>query len=237
LLDIEGTTTPIDFVYQVLFPYARGHVKDFLASNLSDEDVRADIAALYEEHSADLSRGLSPPALRESSGQPQLESIEAYVHWLMGQDRKSTALKSLQGRIWKEGYHKGELSGQIFPDVPRAFERWRKQNRDICIYSSGSRLAQELLFAHTECGDLTGFIRDYFDTNVGAKVDSQSYHRIASALKLKPPDIVFISDVTAELNAARSAGMQTLLSVRPGNPPQPGREAHPLVRTFDEVLA
>jgi enolase-phosphatase E1 len=236
LLDIEGTTTPIDFVYEVLFPYARRHVEDFLASHLLDEEVRLDIVGLYEEHAADLRRGLSPPMLRDRSRESQAESIAAYVHWLMDQDRKSTPLKSLQGRIWEEGYLKGELRSRIFDDVPRAFERWREQNKIICIYSSGSRLAQKLLFAHTEAGDLTSSIREYFDTSVGAKADSQSYHRIALALELTPSEIVFVSDVTGELSAAKSAGMQTLLCVRPGNLAQPDQESHRVIRTFDEII-
>lgn len=234
MLDIEGTTTPIDFVYEVLFPYARRHVKDFLETHLSSEEVRSDIAALREERAADLRRGLDPPEVSGSESRP--ESIAAYVHWLMDQDRKSTPLKSLQGKIWEEGYRSGHLRGRIFRDVPPAFERWRGQGKEICIYSSGSRLAQKLLFAHTEAGDLTGLIREYFDTRAGAKADPQSYHLIASSLGLKPPEIIFISDVTGELGAARSAGMQTLLCVRPGNPPQPGRESYQAIHTFDEVV-
>jgi enolase-phosphatase E1 len=236
LLDIEGTTTPIDFVYEILFPYARRHVRDFLASHLSDEDVRLDIVALYEEQAADLRRGLSPPMLTDRSRESQVESIVAYVHWLMDQDRKSTPLKSLEGKIWEEGYLSGELRSHIFHDVPRAFERWRGQNKDICIYSSGSRLAQKLLFAHTEVGDLTSLIREYFDTGIGAKSDSQSYQRIASALELTPSEIVFVSDVTSELSAAQTAGIETLLSVRPGNRPQPDQESYRVVHTFDEII-
>ena len=236
LLDIEGTTTPIDFVYEVLFPYARKHVRDFLASHLSDEEVRLDIAALYEEQAADLRRGLSPPLLADRSRESQVESIVAYVHWLMDQDRKSTPLKSLEGKIWEEGYLGGELHSNIFPDVPRAFERWRGQNKEICIYSSGSRLAQKLLFAHTEAGDLTGVIREFFDTGTGAKSDPQSYQRIASALGLMPSEIVFVSDVTGELSAARSACVETLLCVRPGNRPQPDQDSYQVIRTFDEII-
>jgi enolase-phosphatase E1 len=236
LLDIEGTTTPIDFVYEVLFPYARNQAKDFLERHLSSEDVRADIDALYEEQSADIRRGLNPPPVGGRGPELQLESIVSYVHWLMDQDRKSTPLKSLQGKMWEEGYRKGELRGRVFPDVPPAFDRWRGQDIDICIYSSGSRLAQELLFAHTEAGDLTGLIRDYFDTHVGAKADPRSYLHIASALDMKPSEIVFVSDVTGELSAARSAGMRTLLCVRPGNRPQPDQESYQAIHTFDEIV-
>jgi enolase-phosphatase E1 len=234
LLDIEGTTTPIDFVYEILFPYAREHVKDFLETHLSSEEVRADIAALREEQASDVRGGLDPPEVRARESQP--ESIAAYAQWLMDQDRKSTPLKSLQGKIWEEGYRAGHLRGRIFPDVPPAFRRWSRQGKQICIYSSGSRLAQKLLFAHTEAGDLSGLIREYFDTRTGAKADPQSYRLIASSLGMKPAEIIFISDVTRELSAARSAGMQTLLCVRPGNHPQPDPESYRAVSSFDEVV-
>jgi enolase-phosphatase E1 len=235
LLDIEGTTTPIDFVYEVLFPYARARAKDFLARHLSDEAVQKDLAALQEENRADVSRGLDAPRLSARPDESQLESIVAYVHWLMRQDRKSTPLKSLQGKIWEEGYQRSELHSVIFPDVPRAFDDWHKNNKDICIYSSGSRLAQQLLFRHTEAGDLTGLIRDYFDTNIGAKAEPESYNLIARALALRPSEVLFISDVTAELRAAREAGMQALLSVRPGNPPQPDQERYRVIHALDEI--
>ncbi len=236
LLDIEGTTTPIDFVYQVLFPYARARVKDFLAAHLADAEVRADIAGLYEENAADLQRGLSPPSLRDKPSEPRLESIVAYADWLMDRDRKSTPLKSLQGKIWEEGYLSGKLHSQVFDDVPPAFERWSKHNKDIRIYSSGSVLAQKSLFAHTQAGDLTPFIRGYFDTNIGAKQDTESYRRIAAAFH-PASEIIFVSDVDAELDAARAAGLEIVLCVRPGNQPQANAAAHPLIHSFDEIAA
>ena len=236
LLDIEGTTTPIDFVYRVLFPYARARVKSFIADHLSDEQTQADIAGFRDEHAEDIRQGLEPPPLREQSEKALIESITSYVHWLMDQDRKSTPLKSLQGRIWEAGYHAGELQSQVFDDVPLALRRLREQRKEICIYSSGSVLAQRLLFAHTEAGDLTALIRDYFDTNVGAKRDAESYQRIASSLARVPSEIVFISDVVAELDAALSAGFQTLLCERPGNHSQPV-SPHTAIRTFDELFS
>lgn len=236
LLDIEGTTTSIDFVYQVLFPYARDRMKKFLAEHFSSEEVRADIARLREEHAEDKRQGLEPPVLRDQPPEAQLESIVAYLHWLMDRDRKSTPLKSLQGKIWEEGYRTGELRGQVFADVPPALERWSQQKKGIYIFSSGSVLAQKLLFAHTTAGDLTRFIRGYFDTNIGAKRDPESYQRIASAIEKPPSEIAFFSDVTAELDAAQSAGMQTVLCVRPGNHPQPGASAHTVIHSFDEVF-
>jgi enolase-phosphatase E1 len=235
LLDIEGATTPIDFVYQILFPYARMHLKDFITRHKADEEVRSIIAELFVEYAKDKSAAL--PSLRSSDNldENQVESIVTYSQWLMDQDRKSTPLKTLQGKIWEEGYRSGELKGQVFPDVPPNLRRWHEQGKIICVYSSGSVLAQKLLFAHTEHGDLTEFISDFYDTNIGHKTERSSYARIAGFLR-KPSEILFISDTVAELDAARAAGLQTRLSVRPGNRLQPGSSVHDTIHTFDEVL-
>ena len=159
LLDIEGTTTPIVFVHDVLFSYARTHAGEFLKSNITSDEVRADVAMLYEDHALDVCNDQEPPALTE-----ELESLADYIEWLIDQDRKSTGLKSLQGKIWRQGYSDGSLKSQVFPDVAPAFERWRAAGLSINIFSSGSVLAQQLLFAHTDAGDLTKFIDKYFDT-------------------------------------------------------------------------
>jgi enolase-phosphatase E1 len=228
LLDIEGTTTPIAFVYDVLFSYARDHVREFLADNFNSADVRADVALLREEHAQDA--GNKPPLLDS-----EIESIAGYVEWLIAQDRKSTGLKSLQGKIWRQGYVDGSLKSQVFADVAPAFERWHAAGLSINIFSSGSVLAQQLLFAHTEAGDLTRFIDHYFDTNVGKKGEPDSYRRIFSALGVDANEILFISDVVDELDAASEAGMKTLLSIRPGNTPQPTSERYQLIQTFDNL--
>jgi enolase-phosphatase E1 len=233
LLDIEGTTTPIDFVYETLFPYARAHARDYLKTNLSP--AQAEISALLEENAEDLRQELGAPCLEGPPAQVSIDSVVAYIHWLMDHDRKSTPLKSVQGKIWEEGYRRGHLRGQVFDDVPRAFKRWQQHGRMILIYSSGSVLAQKLLFTHTEAGDLSVFISGFFDTNVGAKTDAESYRRIADALELSPSDIIFVSDVAAELDAAAVAGLQTLLCVRPGNP-RPAGGSHALIRSFDEIV-
>jgi enolase-phosphatase E1 len=142
-------------------------------------------------------------------------------------------LKSLQGKIWRQGYEDGTLQAQVFADVAPAFERWRERGLRISIFSSGSVLAQQLLFAHTEVGDLTPFIESYFDTGVGKKDEAESYRRIAEAMRLEPRQILFISDVVAELDAANQAGMKTILAIRPGNEPQP--QQYPSIRSFDEL--
>jgi enolase-phosphatase E1 len=234
LLDIEGTTTPISFVYEVLFPYARANAKRFLERHLSSPDVLEDVLRLRDEHAEDVRKELNPPVLQDSGSGPHIESLVTYVHWLIDRDRKTAPLKSLQGKIWKNGYETGELRGQIFKDVPTALERWQRQGREVSIFSSGSVLAQQLLFANTTSGNLTRFISRYFDTAVGAKADPLSYRRIAVDVRQVPSQVLFISDVTGELDAAASAGMRTLLSVRPGNHPQSG--AHTVVHTFDEVF-
>jgi enolase-phosphatase E1 len=235
LLDIEGTTTPISFVYDVLFPFARSQVKQYFAAHFDQPEVRADVSYLREEHDTDVSRNLNPPALLAGPRDTAIDSLVSYIHWLMDRDRKSTGLKSLQGKIWKRGYQEGILRAQVFPDVPPALERWHQARLKVGIFSSGSVLAQELLFTHTEAGDLTPFLAQYFDTTTGPKTAADSYRRIATALAVPPARVLFISDVVAELDGARAADMHTLLNVRPGNHPQPATEAHPIVETFDEI--
>lgn len=235
LLDIEGTTTPIAFVYEVLFPFAGAHLERFLRQNRDRRGVRDDLKALAAEHAAEPCEAAGLPPWHDDSSNELVVSATAYARWLMDCDRKSTALKSLQGKIWEAGYLSGELRGQVYPDVPRALARWRQQKRGIAIFSSGSALAQRLLFGHSTAGDLTPFIGAYFDTSTGPKISAESYRRIAAALACAPAEIVFLSDVVAELDAARGAGMETLLCVRPGSA-EPGSTANTIIRTFDELL-
>ncbi|HEV7375876.1 MAG TPA: acireductone synthase [Pyrinomonadaceae bacterium] len=236
LLDIEGTTTPIDFVYQILFPYARARLKDFIKRNLADEEVRSIVAALFDNHAQDRSADLPPLHGSDNLDAGQIEEIVVYCQWLIDHDRKVAPLKTIQGKIWEEGYGSGELKSKVFTDVAPALRRWREQGKTVCIYSSGSVLAQKLLFAHTEQGGLTEFIQDFFDTSVGHKTEPGSYTRIAELVRRKPSEILFISDVVAELNAAQAAGFQTLLCVRPGNHPQSESSVHDMIYTFDEAL-
>jgi len=235
LLDIEGTTTPIAFVHEVLFSYAQSQVRNFLAEHSGSAELLADLARLREEHTVDVKQNLRPPALVEGPRDAEIDSIVEYVSWLIDRDRKSPGLKSLQGKIWKQGYVDGTLKAELFADVAPALERWRRAGLNISIFSSGSSLAQKLLFANTEAGDLTGLIDNYFDTTVGSKTDVESYRRIAVALCLPAHDVLFISDVVGELDAASAAGMQTLLSVRPGNHPQPFAERYQNIQSFGEI--
>jgi enolase-phosphatase E1 len=216
LLDIEGTTTPITFVHQILFPYARLRLRAFTSTHGSDPAVVEAVARLRHEHAADVAAGAEPPVWSGAD----VDGLVRYLEWLMDRDRKSPSLKALQGLIWEEGYSRGDLRGLVFDDVPGALRRWHAAGRKIAIYSSGSVLAQRRLFQTTAVGDLTTIIDGFFDTSVGAKVDRGSYERIAAALQVAADRILFVSDVTAELRAARQAGFQVRLATRPGNAPQ-----------------
>ena len=241
LLDIEGTTTPVDFVYRTLFPYARLKMEDFLVRHQDDPAVLADVDGLRHQSSADQERGLDVPPWRGGSQDNALASAAAYARWLIDRDSKCTPLKSLQGRIWEEAYRDGEMRGEVYPDVPPAMARWTGQGRAIAIYSSGSVLAQKQLFANTVAGDLTPFISAYFDTTTGMKTARESYKKIATAMKFAPPEILFVSDVDRELEAARTAGMETLVCVRIEGPPSPPKPltsfAHAVIHSFGEILA
>ena len=226
LLDVEGTTTPIDFVTGVLFPFARRRLRGYLDARSRDAALSADLALLRSDHAAERARGEAPPPAEDPA---------AFVEWLMDRDRKSTGLKALQGRIWEEGYRSGELRSLVYDDVPPALDRWRRAGRRIAIYSSGSVQGQRLLFAHAVGGDLTPRIDSYFDTTSGPKRESASYRRIAESLELAPVSLLFISDVPAELDAALGAGYQTALSVRPGNAPCEAGP-HRVIRSFDDAL-
>ena len=228
LLDIEGTTTPVDFVYRVLFPYAHARVASYLAAHAHELDVAEDVAGLSEEHVRDLAAGRRPPDWSDSP-----VAAAAYAHWLMDQDRKATALKSLQGKLWAEGYTSGELKGQVYDDVPRALARWTKAGKIVAIFSSGSVLAQKLIFGHTAFGDLTPYLSAYFDTTTGPKGQAESYRRIATVLHCEPGAMLFVSDVVAELKAAREAGLETALAVRSDT--LPTSSAHGPITTFDQL--
>ncbi|HTE46924.1 MAG TPA: acireductone synthase [Gemmatimonadaceae bacterium] len=233
VLDVEGTTTPVSFVYDVLFPYAFERLRPFIVARLGDPEVERAIGLLREEHAAEVATGEKIPEW--SVGAPgQIDALVTYLEWLMDCDRKSPGLKLLQGQIWELGYLDGTLRGEVYADVLPAFERWRASGRAIAIYSSGSVLAQRLLFANSTWGDLTGFIDNYFDTAVGPKRSRESYREIAAAMHCEPRNLLFISDVAAELEAARDAGFQTLLCVRPPAK-MPDQTSSRVVQTFDDV--
>jgi enolase-phosphatase E1 len=231
LLDIEGTTTPVAFVTEVLFPYARTHLRSYLAEHAGQPGHESLIARLRDEHAHDATHpgGDAVPPWSDDA------SASAYVEWLMDRDRKSTALKELQGRIWEDGFRRRILIGEVFPDVRPALQRWHAQQRGAGIFSSGSVLAQQLLFRHSSAGDLTPFLRWYYDTTIGPKIDPDSYRRIATAINLPADACLFLSDMPRELDAARAAGMQVRLVIRPGNAPVPPSHGFTAIHSLDEI--
>jgi enolase-phosphatase E1 len=232
LLDIEGTTTPISFVYDVLFPFARRHLRAHLERHKGTSDLAGAVAGLRRDWTDDVKAGSSPPPWRDDDD----EALAGYVEWQMDRDRKTTGLKLLQGQIWEYGYKSGELRSELFPDVAPAIGRWRGTGLRVAIYSSGSELAQRLLFAHTADGDLTSAIDAFFDTRVGAKTTAASYQRIAVALGCSIRRLLFVSDVAGELDAAVEAGCLAALCVRPGNPPQVSSTPLDIIYRFDQIL-
>jgi len=215
--DIEGTTTDIRFVHQVLFPYARARLADFITRHAEDLEV---LQAL--------------DALREEINEPQAEIVDLvdqlYVY--MDKDEKSPALKTLQGIIWRTGYTDGDFRGHLYPDVAPQLAQWQAQGIKLYVYSSGSVDAQKLLFGYSEEGNLLPLFTDYFDTRVGAKREVASYQNIAEQLMLPASDLLFLSDIRQELDAAREAGWNTCQLVRDE---ADELSDHPQVNRFDQV--
>lgn len=227
LLDVEGTTSSISFVYDVLFTHAKARVGEFLSAHRGDARVM-DLAARL---TAGAGTPLTAAAIATDPTPAALAAIE-----LMNRDVKDTALKELQGMIWRSGFESGGLVAHVFEDVPPALAAWADSGLDVRIYSSGSIEAQRLFFGHTAAGDLTPHLRGHYDTTTGPKREAASYRRIAADMELDPRQILFLSDVGAELDAARAAGMATALAVRPGNRDAGGLLEHETVRSFAEIV-
>jgi enolase-phosphatase E1 len=227
LLDVEGTTSSISFVYDVLFAFARTHVGEFLVRQRLDPAVQAAAAALATE------TGVADATLADPAGATRiaLAAID-----LMNRDVKSTPLKALQGMIWRSGFESGELVSHVFDDVPAAIAQWADSGLDVRIYSSGSIDAQKLFFGHTAAGDLTPHLRGHYDTTTGPKREAASYRAIAADMELDPREILFISDVGEELDAARLAGLATALAIRPGNRQPGGLLEHEPLESFAEIV-
>lgn len=204
LMDIEGTTTDIAFVHRILFPYSEERLVDYVKAHADSKDVRDVLESvkktIFDEDGLILN---------------DQQAVETLLGWI-AEDRKNTALKKLQGMIWQQGFEQGAYQGHVYPDVPPALKEWMQQGIGLGIYSSGSVQAQKLLFQHSTAGDLTPYFSHYFDTTVGGKKEAQSYLTIAQALGIYPKSILFLSDIEAELDAAKEAGFQTVQIVRPG---------------------
>jgi enolase-phosphatase E1 len=217
LLDIEGTTTDIRFVSDVLFPYARAHLAAFLRENQHDVMVQEAIHALKALH-------LAEPHAPAWGKQADASAALPYLDYLMEHDRKVTPLKTLQGMVWAEGYRSGLLKSHLYPDVLPALRRWKAEGKTLAIYSSGSVQAQKLLFGHSTEGDITPYFQAYFDTTIGSKKDPASYAAIGAALNAPLAACCFYSDNLEEIAAAAASGMQAVAVYRNGKPAVPGVE-------------
>jgi len=211
ITDIEGTTTPISFVTQKLFPYAQARLADFVT---------------VHQHDLEVMDALKP------MGQPLEAAIQTLQQWLAA-DRKETPLKTIQGLIWEEGYASGALLGEIYPDAADKLKAWKQAGLRLFVYSSGSVQAQKLLFGHSNCGDLTGIFEGYFDTKIGAKTDAASYREILKQVALQGSEVLFLSDSEKELDAALAAGLKTACLAREGQ----SQSAHPIHRDFSAILS
>ncbi len=217
LTDIEGTTGSISFVKDVLFPYAREHIPAY---------VRA--------HATSLAPLLDEVRVMEGDEDLDTDDIVALLQRWIDEDRKATPLKTLQGHVWKAGYESGAFQGHVYDDAADQLEAWSKAGLPIHVYSSGSVAAQKLIFGYSRRGDLTPLLTGYFDTKTGPKKEPRSYRMIAKAIDTAPDAILFLSDVDAELNAAREAGLQTVLLDRDGTQGTNGAP-WPVAKDFTEI--
>lgn len=245
LLDIEGTTTSISFVSDVLFPYVRRELVNFLDRHFDSAETQADIEALRELAKSDLASGMTTTPQIPDTGSDKSaikEAVSKNVFAQMDMDRKSTALKQLQGHIWRHGFESKELEGDLYDDAMEAFTFWKSQGIPIFIYSSGSIAAQKLLFGYNKHGDLSPYLVDHFDTTIGSKVEEESYHKIFDAIlksnvaqNLEKKEVLFGTDNIKEAIAADKAGLSTFLSIRPGTAALPDTHPFHAVTTFADI--
>jgi len=250
LLDIEGTTSSISFVHEVMFPFVLERLEAFVDRNAEQHQVieaceqiardagqvslsqwlQAANQSLDSDHSA-------ASSAEKSSVRSAASLVIAEVQRLMEADVKATGLKALQGLIWADGFHEGKLRSHVYPDVIPQIKRWRASGLDVRIYSSGSIAAQKLFFGHVDgLGDCLDLFSGHYDTTIGSKKESVSYQRIANDWGLKPAEIVFVSDIAGELSAATAAGVQAVASLRPGNAPLPSELAVPKIDSFAKLV-
>jgi enolase-phosphatase E1 len=222
LTDLEGTTSAIAFVKQVLFPHARRALPAFVASRGGEPEVR---------------RRLDQVAAETGAGS-DAELVTVLQSWI-DQDRKQTALKALQGMIWRDGYQQGAYRAHIYEDAAERLRAWHAAGHPLYVYSSGSVAAQQLFMRHSRAGDLSGLFAGWFDTEIGGKREPESYRRIAAAIGAGPAQLWFLSDVVAELDAARAAGCDTVLVDRRADHPEPRTGAaaggHRRVESFTAI--
>lgn len=220
LTDIEGTTTSINFVHKVLFPYAKKHLREYIKQSADDAEVKASLEEVRQT------------IFDETHIWADQEKCIAVLEKWIDDDRKHPALKKLQGFIWRDGYETGKFTGHIYEDVPDVLQLWKASGFELGVYSSGSVEAQQLLFRHSDFGDLTPYFTAFFDTQVGHKRESDSYKYITSQLPFLANEILFLSDVEEELDAAKISGMETIQLVREGTEPS---ERHETASSFTAV--
>ncbi|XP_051820701.1 enolase-phosphatase E1 isoform X3 [Antechinus flavipes] len=222
LLDIEGTTTPIAFVKDTLFSYIRENVKDYLHTHWGEEECQQDVSLLIKQAEEDSHLdGAVPIPVRSEHGvddtEQIIQAVVDNVYWQMSLDRKTPALKQLQGHIWRAAFAAGTVKAEFFEDVVPAIRKWKQAGMKVYIYSSGSVEAQKLLFGYSTEGDILELFDGHFDTKIGHKIESESYRRIATSIGCSPNNILFLTDVTREANAAEEADVHVAVVVRPGN--------------------
>jgi len=223
ITDIEGTTSSISFVKDVLFPYAAKALPDFVRANWHKPEVQEQLRATAKES------GLAETDIEAL--------ISQLLQWLR-EDKKITPLKALQGLIWQYGYEQGAYRAHVYPDAVQQLKRWHAQGLKLFVYSSGSIHAQRLFFKYSEAGDLTSLFSNYFDTTIGPKHETASYQKIAAAIGLSASELMFLSDIGAELDAARAAGLKTVWLVREKDSPlcpQDLDTPHQVVTDFSQI--
>lgn len=222
LLDIEGTTTPITFVKDILFPYIREHLEDYLSAHWEEDECKQDVHLVKKQIEEDMKQNRSCPVHTvdqtvHTDEEKAIKEIVDNVLWQMAADRKSTALKQLQGHMWRSAYASGIIKGELYQDVIPSIKRWKEQGVKVYIYSSGSVEAQKLLFGYSVEGDVLDVFDGHFDTTIGAKVECKSYERITERIGCPPEEITFLTDVAREAKAAEEAGLNVVVVVRAGN--------------------
>ncbi|MBD3639673.1 MAG: acireductone synthase [Marinobacter sp.] len=217
LTDIEGTTSSISFVHDVLFPFAARHLPGFVTAHRDEPAVAEQLDEVASKSGVD---------------RADIDGLVDVLQQWIREDRKETSLKALQGMVWEQGYQQGELKGHIYPDAADYLQRWHDRGLRLFVYSSGSVKAQKLIFGFTTEGDFTPFFSGYFDTRKGGKKEAGSYRNILKELGVEPETVLFLSDVEAELEAAEAAGLKTAWLVREGELPDTGRF---VARDFSEV--
>ncbi|XP_075222616.1 enolase-phosphatase E1 [Lycorma delicatula] len=241
IVDIEGTTTSINFVKDTLFPYVREHLEEYIKTNWAEKELQEDITLLRVQAVKDKADGVEGVVeIPEGEDDDVKSALVKNILWQMDNDRKTKALKEIQGHIWRNGYSSGKLIGHVFDDVKDCLKSWTEAGKKIYVYSSGSVEAQKLLFSNTKEGDLLSVFSGHFDTNIGAKTESSSYTKILENLTETisgAKDVLFLTDVPKEAQAAKDAGMQAVIVSREGNAPltDDTKETFPVVYSFSDL--